>query len=92
MSGLFWVLTIPNVKSKSLDPASFIETVFGYCKEKLEYSEAKYLKPTALILGAIVKSSGTQEKVANRYSIFRGIFWNVATCLERAKKIVLDIY
>ncbi|KAL5264400.1 hypothetical protein ACHWQZ_G005478 [Mnemiopsis leidyi] len=58
ISALFWVLTIPNVKNKSLDPAQFMNTIFDYCKEKLSYSEVKYLRPTACILTAVVKSSG----------------------------------
>ena len=58
ISALFWVLTIPNVKNKSLDPAQFMNSIFDYCKEKLSYSEVKYLRPTSCILTAVVKSSG----------------------------------
>ena len=52
------MLTIPNVKNKSLDPSQFMGVVFDYCKEKLSYSEIEYLRTTACILTAIVKSSG----------------------------------
>ena len=89
ISALFWVLTIPNVKNKSLDPTQFMKLVFDYCKEKLSYSEIKYLRPTSCILTAVIKSSGNFVSSVSRFTSpnslkfwrktsgnFAGIFWN----------------
>ena len=59
ISAMFWVLTLPNVKSKDLDPVSILLTIRDFAEEKLSYSEEKYFKPAVQIYVAVVKSSGT---------------------------------
>ncbi|XP_063677044.1 MMS19 nucleotide excision repair protein homolog [Bolinopsis microptera] len=90
ISSLFWVLTIPNAKNKSLDPSQFMGVVFDYCKEKLSYSEIKYLRPTACILTAIVKSSGAGSGLVAEHCLD----WFTDRFLEHTeanvKQIILD--
>ena len=58
VSAIFWVLTLPNVKNKDLDPALFFDTVFEYCKTKLSYSEDRYIGAVGAVFVAVVRSSG----------------------------------
>ena len=58
VSAIFWVLTLPNVKNKDLDPAFFLDTVFRYCKTKLGYSGERYIGAVGATLVSITRSSG----------------------------------